>query len=353
MKKITILICVIPFFAASCNVIDLLFDSGGGARGIFRSDNAGQTYSAGNKVTPDGNISGLSVNSLAFDPSNPATIYLGGANGVYKTEDYGNNWRYILSNIIAADVAIDPSDTNIVYVAGIVGQNGKIIKSIDGGRSWVDIYNEPSKNNTVLTVATAGSSGVVLAGLFNGEILRSFDEGRTWQASQDLADRVIKIRYNGGTAYALGFKKGLFKTNDDGLSWTNISGSVTENTFTRNQVQTAKASTFYDLSIDRRQTGVIYLGTEQGLFRTVNDGTDWAVLKLPVTNTSLKTSAVAVDPNNSNNVFATVGGTVFKTTNGGITWETRSLPTANEIRSIIINPNQSNILYLGVATPRK
>ncbi len=353
MKKIIILISILPFIAASCDVANDIFDAGSSTRGIFRSDNSGQTYSAGNKLAPKGSIGSLSVNSLAFDPGDPATIYLAGANGVYKSEDFGNNWKYILSNITAADVAIDPINTDIIYVSGIVGHNGKIIKSGDGGKSWVDIYNEPSKNNTVLTIAISPRSDIIFAGLYNGEIIRSFDEGRTWQVNQDLADRVARIRFQGSTAYALTFRKGLHKSTDSGLNWNNITSPVVQNTISGNSSSPAKASTFYDLGLDRRQNGVIYLGTEQGLLRTVNDGEAWSFLKLPLTNTSLRTSAVAIDPNNSNVIFATVGSTVFKSTNGGITWETKVLPTTNEVRSIIINPNSSNILYMGVGSPRK
>ena len=352
MKKFLVLLLGLSLTAASCNTLGI-FDLGSGTKGIFRSDNAGESYSAGNQLSPKGQIGGLSVYSLAFDPSNPAVIYLAGANGIYKTDDYGNNWKFILSNITAADITIDPNNPQTVYASGIVGTNGKIVKSPDGGASWVDIYTEPSKNNTVLTIAAAPDSSVVLAGLYNGEVIRSFDQGRTWQAVTDLADRVMQIRYNGTTPYALAFHKGLYKSGDNGLTWNAISPDVSHGIFSNAKTAPVTASTFYNMALDKKQPGVIYLGTEQGLLRTVNDGADWAFVSLPVKDTTLRTSAVAVDPGDSNTLYATVGSTVFKSTNGGLTWQTKELSTTNEVRTIIINPASTNILYLGVATPRK
>ena len=354
MKKFFILLLGLTFMAASCDLTGGLFDLGTGTRGVVKSEDSGETYSAANILQKKGDISGIGVNSLVFDPSKPDTLYLGSSNGIYKSEDAAKSWRYILSGITIADIALDPLQSNVIYAAGIVGANGKIIKSLDGGVSWVDIYTEPSKNNTVLSIAVGRSNSLVLAGLTTGEILRSVDKGHTWQASKDFADRITKILLNAsGTVYALTFHKGLMKSTDQGISWTMISDLLTKSSVSSFDQAPSSVSAFYDMALDQRQPGVLYLGTQEGLYRSTNDGVNWSFLGLPEKNTSLRVSALSVNPNNSNNLFVAVSSTIFKSANGGLTWETKILPTQSEVRRILINPQANNLIYLGLAAPRQ
>ncbi len=350
MKKIIILLLGLSLTAASCDLGGLIDLGGGGVRGVLKSEDNGETFKPAEKLANKGDISTVTANSLAFDPSTPDTLYMAASGGIYKSTDGAKTWRYILSNISVADIGIDPYQPNVIYAAGIVGQNGKIIKSLDSGTSWVDVYTEPSKNNTVSAVAVSpGNSSIVLAGLATGEIIRSFDGGHTWQSSKDLADRIIRIKFGpSGSAYALTVHKGIFRSSDLGVGWDLISGSLSGSSFSSANQAPTSVTVFYDLALDRRQTGVLYLGTEQGLFRSVDDGNSWAFLSFPVKNASLRASAVAVDPNNSNSLFAAVSSTIFKSSNGGVTWETKILPTAAVVRSILINPQTNNVIYLGL-----
>lgn len=349
-KKLLILVLGLSLTAASCDFGALLDLGGGGARGVIKSEDNGESFRSMNLLGTKSNINSITANSLALDPSNPDNVYMAASGGMYKSENGAKSWRYILSGISVADIAVDPNQPNIVYAAGIVGSNGKIIKSMDGGASWVDVYTEPSKNNTVLAIAVSrNNSSLVLAGLNSGEIIRSSDAGHTWQISRDLADQIIRIKFGvSGTAYALTARKGVWKSQDQGGGWDSISNTLSSDTLNSSNQSPASVTIFYDLVLDQRQPGVLYLGTQQGLFRSVNDGSSWSFMGLPVKNSSLRVSAVAVNPNNSNNIFAAVSSTIFKSVNGGVTWESRVLPTGAGIRSILINPQANNTIYLGM-----
>lgn len=354
MKKFFILILAFPLLAASCDITGGLFDIGSGVRGVFRSEDGADSFHTANKLTTKGDISSASINSLAFDPQNPDIIYAAAAGGIYKSDNGAGSWHYILSGIAGSDIATDPVNKDVVYASGLAQTNGKIIKSLDAGTSWVDVYSEPSKNNSVTTVAVArGNSSVILAGLASGEIIRSFDAGHTWQSTKAFGDKIMRVRFGpSGTAYALTLHNGVYKSPDLGVTWTQTSTTLTTSSISSSNSGTVTASAFYDLALDRRQAGVVYLGSQQGVFRTVNDGKDWAFLKLPLKDASLRASAVAVDPNNSNILYVAVASTIFKSLNGAVTWETKILPTSSEVHTILINPQSSNVLYLGLGTKR-
>ena len=350
MKKFVILIIGLSFIAASCDLgLDSLSGSSG-TRGVFKSEDNGETFNTADKLLPKNDISGVTVNSLAFDSSNPDIIYLGSSNGIFKSEDGAKTWRFILSGIGITDIVVDPYSSNIVYASGLSGSKGKIIKSQDKGSTWVDIFTEPSKTNSVTAITVLRSNNqIVLAGLNSGEIIRSTDSGHTWQAAKNLSDRVVSIRSSSiGTAYAMTAKNGLNKSTDNGVSWTPITASLTRDSLSVPGQIIISVSQFANLALDERQLGVVYLGTDQGLFRSVNDGANWSQLALPVKNSALLVSSVAVNPSNSNNLYAAIGSTVFKSINGGVSWQTKVLPTNAVIRVIKINPQSQNIIYLGM-----
>lgn len=355
ITKFLILILGLSLTAASCDLAAGVFDLGsGGVRGVLKSEDAGETFHSVNQLNVKGDISGLTVNAMVFDRTNPEIMYIASGSGIYKSENGAKTWRYILSGINAVGVVLDPYSSSIIYTAGIVGQNGKIIKSLDGGVSWVDIYTEPSTNNAVVAIALSDTnSSLVIAGLNTGEIIRSIDGGHTWQAAKNFSERIMRIRFgSSGSVYALTSHKGFYKSMDQGLTW-NLASSVLSSDSISNAGQAPSSVTaFYDLALDQKQFGVLYLGSEQGLIRSVNDGGTWSFVSLPVKNASLRVSSVAVNPNNSNNIFVAVGSTVFKSLNGGLTWETRVLQTGSEVRTILINPQTNNVLYLGLGARR-
>jgi photosystem II stability/assembly factor-like uncharacterized protein len=347
MRKIIVLILVLPFLAASCTDI---FSFGGGNRGIFKSEDNGQTFEAKVAVAPKGDIANLSINAIELNPSDPDILYVGSGNGIHKSEDGGETYRHILTGIAVAAIAVDPSAPGTVYAGGIAGKNGKILKSVDAGTNWIDIYNEPSQNNTVLAIAISKiDSSIVLAGLNNGELIRSDDNGVTWQATKDFANRLFLIEFdNNGNAFALTSTRGLFRSSDFGINWDTATAAITEDSFYAPSNSISAASNFFDLAIDQRQSGVMYLGTEQGIFRTINGGQNWSFLPLPVRNAALRVTAITVSPSNSNHLFASIASTIYKSTNGGLTWETEVLPTSASVRMIVINPQTTNVIYLGL-----
>src|SRR5437660_5811986 len=117
-----------------------------------------------NRWTTNGPDGG-SVLALAIDRSNPATLYAGTYNGVFKSIDGGENWTSSLTNASAQIVALAPSTPTTIYAAGSKG----VYKSIDGGASWNAINNGLENQNgpiyiLALTIDPSNSNIVFAAG---------------------------------------------------------------------------------------------------------------------------------------------------------------------------------------------
>src|SRR6266851_2903892 len=106
--------------------------------GVFTSTNGGVTWSAINSgltVSSGGSTFVLTVNALAIDPTNPTTLYAGTSSGVFKSTDSGNNWNDFsngLTNTFLHDIVIDPTNPATLYAATSEG----IFKSINAAGNW-------------------------------------------------------------------------------------------------------------------------------------------------------------------------------------------------------------------------
>ena len=114
--------------------------------GIFKSTDGGSSWIAVNSGLPGGSfVHGRSVGPIAIDPQNPATLYIGLGwsetdntyhRGLFKSIDGGTSWKQLSSGLPNAtypeSLAIDPRDSNTVYVGTETG----VFRSTDGGENW-------------------------------------------------------------------------------------------------------------------------------------------------------------------------------------------------------------------------
>jgi len=181
--------------------------------GVYKSEDAGRTWK--NMGLVDTHF----ISRICIDPTNPDIVYaaaqgdLWGPNegrGVYRTKDGGKTWTkvlYVNADTGACDMAIDPSNSKILY-AGMWdyrripyffrsgGPGSGVYKTTDGGDTWFKIHNglpagpygriglgvARSNPNVVYVLVEAAESG----------LFRSDDKGATWVRTCDEAtyDRI-------------------------------------------------------------------------------------------------------------------------------------------------------------------
>ena len=123
------------------------------------SFNSGNWSLIGPTSPPSGVGSGR-LNFVRIHPNNPDIIFTGSpAGGLWKSDDGGFNWTtntdQLAQVIGCTDIAIDPSNTDIMYLATGDGDAGDtytvgVLKTTDGGLSWNKTHKDPLKFFSVI-----------------------------------------------------------------------------------------------------------------------------------------------------------------------------------------------------------
>ncbi len=177
--------------------------------GIYRSDDGGKNWqNLGLKKSEH-------IGRVVVDPRDSKVVYVaaegplwaaGGDRGLFKTTDGGKNWKAVLTiseNTGVADVAMDPSNPDILYASAYQrrrhvftlidgGPESAIYKSTDAGATWNKLKEGLPKvdmGRIGLVVAPADPNVVyatVEAADKKGGIYRSTDKGATWEKRNEF-----------------------------------------------------------------------------------------------------------------------------------------------------------------------
>ncbi|MEM8941709.1 MAG: glycosyl hydrolase, partial [Pseudomonadota bacterium] len=210
---------------------------------------------------------------ITFSQHNPDALYVA-ANAVFRSDDLGQNWEQISPDLTRDDKSR-------------MGKSGGPITKDD---TSVEYYG------TVFALTESpAQEGVWWAGSDDGLIHVTRDGGENWANVTPAAmpewamiNSIDVDPFNEGGAYVAAtrykmddFKPYLYHTTDWGKSWKQISDGIPVDQFTR------------VLRADPDREGLLYAGTERGLYVSSDNGQSWRSLQLnlpivPITDLQVK-----------------------------------------------------------------
>ena len=288
----------------------------GTKNGMWVSRDSGDTWSK--LESPS---SPLDINSMAIDPKNDRTIYAGTTWRPYKSTDGGKSWRLIKNGLIDdSDVfamTIDPRKSDHLIASACSG----IYESFNAGEKWAKIQGIPSQSRRTRDIVQHPTiAGTVYAGTTEG-FWMSTNGGKTWilttprnleinsiAVHPDEPNRVFIGTNNFGVLVSTDGGKNFLPTNDNFTSRFTYSVTpdltekdrlyaTTQNTSTSGgfffsssdggatwtqakSLDINRVSPFAVIQ-DRVDQNKMYLGTNLGIFQSLDRGATWAFLTLP------------------------------------------------------------------------
>lgn len=314
--------------------------------GIYKTDNQGDSWYQRVLIpTATGqpkNIGVLNTNSLVMDPNDREAIYFGSIdNGLFYTYDGANEWRiaYTLGKMTINAIAVDPKSKCIIYTTSA----NKVFKSTDCNRTWKQVYFDNDLNLGINSIAVDYyNTNNVYLGSSRGEIIKSLNGGESWQTIHRLEDAIKEILispHDSRIIFVATAKKGIHRSTNSGVSWDDLSESLKE---------FGGSKDFKDLVIAKAEPGALFLASGYGLLKSSDNGDNWTEIKLITPEKKATINAMAVSPKNDLEIYYVTNTTFYRSLDGGQNWTTKKLPTSRAGWRLLIDPENTNVIYMGV-----
>lgn len=285
----------------------------GTINGVWRSKNSGGDWEKISSSTMPVNI-----DSLAVDPRTADTMYAGTWWRAYKTTDSGKNWRLIKNGMIDDSdvfaITINPKNPEYIVASACSG----IYESQNAGEKWSKIQGIPSQSRRTRDILQHPSvPGTIYAATTEGFWMSS-SGGKTWSLTtqRDLEINSIAVHPDAPNRVFIGTNNyGVMVSNDGGRSFAQTNANFSSrftyfvtpdasqpNRFYAATHNTATGGGFFFVSADGGRTwqqsrgfdvarvrpfvlrqdatnpSLMYLGTNVGLYRSIDRGASWSQL---------------------------------------------------------------------------
>ena len=249
-----------------------------------------------------------------------------------------------------ADIAIDPNNENIWYVA--VGSGG-VWKTTNAGTTWKPLTDKQSfystgaitldhNNSQTVWLGTGENVGGRHVGIGHGLYL-SRDGGKTW-ANKGLkkSEHISKIIVHPTDSNTLWVaaqdplwspdgERGLYKSNDGGNSWKQTMDLDEWTGVTDLVIDPRDPNVLYAASWQRHRNVAAYMGGGPGtaLYKSVDGGERWRKLKTGLPSSEMGKIGLTISPQKPDVLYAAIElerreGAVYRSENGGESWKKMS-----------------------------
>ena len=347
MKRLSLMALSLILLGAGC--LGGGTSTSGSDGGVFKTITAGQEWGQAVVVPTSAGIGTLAttdVLNMEMDPQDKTYLYLGTRqSGMLYSEDSGASWRQpeesALKDGLIYNVQVDPTDVCTVYVA----KGSRLYRTDDCMRSFnSETYVDTRSGVNVVQIAVDWyNPKMVWIGLSNGDVLRSGDSGRTWSTVLKTGNEISGFLINNTDSRQVlvsTYKDGIYKTIDTGTTWEEVDGGLSE----------LKQSTRVYTMIQSNDSGVVLASSEYGLTRSTDFGDTWEAIPLLTSAGQVTIRVIGMDADDPNTLYYASGATFYHSTDAGSTWGTEKFPTSRVPRTLLVDPDDSTVLYIGVAS---
>ncbi len=177
---------------------------------VLITDDAGKSWT---EVPVEVYEYGDQLLQVCIDPERDQAWISGTMATVMKSSDHGHSWRMVhpKEDLAWNDITVAPDGS-----VWVVGEFGRMQRSLDDGASWQEI-TVPAEGSSLMAIAFSGHQQGMAVGL-SGLIIRSGDGGKTWSRVDDVSKaHFFDVAWNGHGFVAVGNNGVLAHFTPDGV----------------------------------------------------------------------------------------------------------------------------------------
>ena len=236
----------------------------GALDGVYRSNDGGNNWQ---RISPANHAEIKNIESIAIDPQNPDAVYAGTWHLAWKTDDGGKNWRHINKGMIddsdVFSIIVDPTNPSVVFASACSG----IYKSTSAGDLFQKIQGIPfSARRTRVLKEDPSNTSIVYAGTTEG-LWKTMDQGKTWKrvSNPEVVVNDVLVDPRNSQRVLLATDRGGVLASDDGAQ----TFSASNHGYTHRYVNTILAdekdsNTVYAGVVNDREWGGVFMSRDAG-----------------------------------------------------------------------------------------
>ena len=181
-------------------------------------------------------------------------------------------------------------------------------------------------------------TAIIYARTYGGKIFKSTDGGTNWRAlSNILGVNTLVLDPTTSSKIYVGTDHGVFKSIDGGISWIGADTGITTNSISKLAIDTTNTSTLYAVAYD-------------GMFKSTDAGDSWWSIN-PGFPPRTYVQSLSVDPVASSTIYVSYGfidggGGLIKSTNGGESWNKLASGGGLDVSRMAFDPTRSFTIYI-------
>ncbi|MDC1108825.1 glycosyl hydrolase [Flavobacteriaceae bacterium] len=277
------------------------------------------------------------ISDIAIDPNNENIWYVAvSSGGTWKTENAGTTWQPLTDNqpfFATGCITIDPNNSASIWLGTGENVGGRhigighgIYHSLDGGKSWKDMGLKKSEHLSKIIIHPD-----------NSDII--------WVASQ-------------GPLWSSGGDRGLFKSTDGGKTWKNNLEINEWTGVTDLVIDPTNPDILYAASWQRHRNvaGLIDGGPGTALYKSTDGGDNWFKINKGLPRSNMGKIGLAISPINPTVLYVAIEldrrqGAVYRTSNSGGSWSKMSNTVSggtgpHYYQELVASPHEFDKIYL-------
>ncbi len=258
------------------------------------------------------------ISDIVIHPENQSVWYVAvGSGGIWKTENRGTTWETIFDDedsYSIGSLAIDPNNPNTIWVGTgenvsgrHVGYGSGLYRSRDGGQSWESMGLEDSERIGMIRIDPRDSNTIFVAA-----------QGPLWSGG---GQRGLYKSTDGGETWRKVLGDGLGNDDSDDR-YTGVSEV---------HMDPRNPDVMYAVSWQRMRSVAVLMdgGPGTGIHKSEDGGETWRELTSGLPDENMGKTGLAISPQNPDVIYATIElhnrtGGFWRSADGGETWEKRN-----------------------------
>ncbi|MEY3368177.1 MAG: hypothetical protein RI973_1332 [Bacteroidota bacterium] len=317
-------------------------------QGIYRSTDAGQNFNTGTNAPNMFGYSSIGADNLGqswydmaivVNPADANEVYIGGIN-IWKSTDGGTSFTIKTQWEIPNPIGYVHADIHDLTFHGTrlyVGSDGGIYKSEDFGNNWTNLSAGLSITQFYDIGFTSQNSSLLIGGSQdNGTNI--YNGSPTWNHVIGADGMTCAFNpANPNTIYGSIQLGEILKSTNGGVSFSTI---VQPSNFSIHE-QSYWVTPF---ALDPVDTNKIFVGYGK-MYRSADGGQTWSA---DTVGNLIQTRVIKIAPSNTNIIYIAKDRRIYKSTNGGLTWVDRgsNFPSYFTITDIAIHPQDPDKIWI-------